>query len=52
MGYAKNRAVEQSSGKYLCFQDIDDVMMPRRIVAQLEECQKYPEAVIKFQFLF
>lgn len=34
-GAAKNRAVAQSSGEYLCFQDADDVMMPGRVAAQL-----------------
>ncbi|KAI4470074.1 glycosyltransferase [Holotrichia oblita] len=34
VGYAKNRAVEISTGEYLCFQDVDDVMLPNRILQQ------------------
>ncbi|GJQ83286.1 hypothetical protein Trydic_g8878 [Trypoxylus dichotomus] len=34
VGYAKNRAIEISSGQYLCFQDIDDLMLPGRILQQ------------------
>ena len=34
-GFAKNRAVAQSSGEWLCFQDVDDDMMPSRIELQL-----------------
>jgi hypothetical protein len=34
-GFAKNRAVAQSSGGWLCFQDVDDDMMPNRIEPQL-----------------
>lgn len=33
-GAAKNSAVRKSTGKYLCFQDIDDVMNPERIKLQ------------------
>ena len=34
-GFAKNRAAAQSSGEWLCFQDVDDDMMPSRIELQL-----------------
>lgn len=34
VGAAKNEAVKKSSGCYLCFQDIDDVMKPDRIYLQ------------------
>jgi glycosyltransferase involved in cell wall biosynthesis len=33
-GAAKNGAVRKSSGTFLCFQDIDDVMLPERISLQ------------------
>lgn len=36
VGYGRNRAIESSTGDYLCFLDIDDVMYPRRIELQLE----------------
>ena len=34
-GFAKNLAAAQSSGEWLCFQDVDDDMMPNRIELQL-----------------
>ncbi|KAJ8718464.1 hypothetical protein PYW08_002701 [Mythimna loreyi] len=34
VGAAKNGAVKFSTGQYLCFQDIDDVMHPHRIYLQ------------------
>lgn len=37
--FAKNRAVSQSSGEFLCFLDADDVMAPRRLEAQLAEAR-------------
>jgi len=45
-GFAKNRAVEQSHGEYLCFQDADDVMMPERIVRQLGVATQHRSAII------
>lgn len=36
VGFGRNRAIEASSGEYLCFQDIDDTMYPKRIELQLE----------------
>ncbi|XP_065645073.1 queuosine-tRNA galactosyltransferase-like [Hydra vulgaris] len=36
VGYSKNQAIQQSHGKYLCFLDSDDIMMPARIQMQLE----------------
>jgi len=35
-GAAKNRAISQSNGTYLCFCDADDVMHTDRVTAQLE----------------
>lgn len=46
VGFAKNRAVEQSSGRFLCFQDVDDVMLPTRISCQLQEAMQCPEAIV------
>ncbi|CAN9509977.1 unnamed protein product [Ophioblennius macclurei] len=34
VGFAKNKAISQSHGEYLCFQDADDVMMPQRVRLQ------------------
>lgn len=36
VGAAKNAAVKNSSGEFLCFQDIDDTMLPNRILLQYE----------------
>ncbi|XP_068007491.1 queuosine-tRNA galactosyltransferase isoform X2 [Melanerpes formicivorus] len=45
VGYAKNQAVIQSSGTYLCFLDSDDVMMPQRIRLQHEAAIQRPNSV-------
>ncbi|XP_004539127.3 queuosine-tRNA galactosyltransferase isoform X1 [Maylandia zebra] len=36
VGYAKNKAICQSRGQYLCFQDADDIMLPQRVRLQYE----------------
>ncbi|CAH0547615.1 unnamed protein product [Brassicogethes aeneus] len=36
VGFSKNRAISISSGDFLCFQDVDDVMLPNRILRQYE----------------
>ncbi|UXI21581.1 60S acidic ribosomal protein P0 [Sarcoptes scabiei] len=46
VGGAKNRAIHQSSGKFLCFQDSDDIMNEERILKQLELAQEYPNSLI------
>lgn len=33
--YARNRAIESATGQYLCLLDADDIMLPRRVEAQL-----------------
>mmetsp|Transcript_30032 Transcript_30032/g.56143 ORF Transcript_30032/g.56143 Transcript_30032/m.56143 type:complete len:371 (-) Transcript_30032:244-1356(-) len=45
-GAARNRAVRQSRGRYLCFLDADDVMMPDRIARQLKIAEKHPNAIV------
>jgi glycosyltransferase involved in cell wall biosynthesis len=45
-GFAKNRAVAQSTGEWLCFHDVDDVSMPNRIEAQLSAAAARPDALI------
>ncbi|XP_070595858.1 queuosine-tRNA galactosyltransferase isoform X2 [Erythrolamprus reginae] len=49
VGFAKNRAIDQSLGEYLCFLDSDDVMMPQRIRLQWEANIKYPRSIIGCQ---
>ncbi|KAL1520556.1 hypothetical protein AB1Y20_022132 [Prymnesium parvum] len=45
-GYAKNRAVRQSRGAWLCFQDVDDVMLPSRVATQLDAARDRPSALL------
>lgn len=42
VGYAKNRAIANSSGEYLCFLDADDEMNENRIEKQLQACKALP----------
>ncbi|NWX85722.1 B3GNL protein, partial [Nothoprocta pentlandii] len=46
VGYAKNEAVTQSSGAYLCFLDSDDVMMPQRVRLQHQAAIQHPNSII------
>uniref|UniRef100_A0A3Q2T860 UDP-GlcNAc:betaGal beta-1,3-N-acetylglucosaminyltransferase-like 1 n=1 Tax=Fundulus heteroclitus TaxID=8078 RepID=A0A3Q2T860_FUNHE len=46
VGFAKNKAVTQSSGQYLCFQDADDIMLPQRIRLQYETALLHPNSLI------
>ncbi|XP_054718209.1 UDP-GlcNAc:betaGal beta-1,3-N-acetylglucosaminyltransferase-like protein 1 [Uloborus diversus] len=50
VGYAKNKAVEQSTGEYLCFLDCDDVMNRSRIRKQYEACCSRDDAIVGCQF--
>ncbi|GAB5370820.1 hypothetical protein AAMO2058_001526100 [Amorphochlora amoebiformis] len=45
-GGARNKAVRQSRGRYLCFLDADDIMMPNRISCQLKLAKKHQRAII------
>lgn len=49
VGYAKNEAIRQSCGRYLCFLDSDDVMMPQRVRLQYEAAQRLPKSMIGCQ---
>lgn len=49
VGYGRNRAIEVAKGNYLCFQDIDDEMLPERISQQYNLAQKFQNAVIKLK---
>uniref|UniRef100_A0A3B5RFL8 UDP-GlcNAc:betaGal beta-1,3-N-acetylglucosaminyltransferase-like 1 n=1 Tax=Xiphophorus maculatus TaxID=8083 RepID=A0A3B5RFL8_XIPMA len=48
VGFAKNKAVTQSSGRYLCFQDADDIMLPQRVRLQYETSILHPNSVSFF----
>eukprot|EP00667_Euglena_gracilis_P024572 EG_transcript_28358 len=45
-GFAKNQAVHQSTGDYLCFLDADDMMHPDRIQMQLQSAQQNPMRIV------
>ncbi|XP_029456147.1 UDP-GlcNAc:betaGal beta-1,3-N-acetylglucosaminyltransferase-like protein 1 isoform X2 [Rhinatrema bivittatum] len=49
VGFAKNQAILQSSGMYLCFLDSDDVMMPQRVRLQYEAAIRHPKCIIGCQ---
>ncbi|XP_078691225.1 queuosine-tRNA galactosyltransferase-like isoform X2 [Branchiostoma floridae x Branchiostoma belcheri] len=46
VGYAKNQAILQSSGAYLCFLDADDMMHPRRVELQYETAVQHQCAIV------
>ncbi|XP_033827090.1 UDP-GlcNAc:betaGal beta-1,3-N-acetylglucosaminyltransferase-like protein 1 [Periophthalmus magnuspinnatus] len=46
VGFAKNQAIFQSCGEYLCFQDADDVMKPQRVRLQHEAALRHPHSLI------
>eukprot|EP01048_Picozoa_sp_COSAG05_P004690 COSAG05_NODE_262_length_12684_cov_2.601430_4_plen_520_part_00 len=50
-GHARNCAVVQSAGEYLCVMDADDRMLPTRIATQLAVCQQQPHAIIGARFV-
>ena len=45
-GYARNRAVRQSHGEYICVMDGDDIMHPSRVERQLAAARRHPEAIV------
>lgn len=49
-GYAKNCAVRQSSGSFLCFLDSDDVMLPERIETQLLAAKVHENCIVGCNF--
>lgn len=49
-GYAKNKAIQQSHGEYLCFQDADDIMYPDRITKELEVLKQHPDSIVGTRF--
>ncbi|KAL3876188.1 hypothetical protein ACJMK2_034059 [Sinanodonta woodiana] len=49
-GFSKNRAVMQSSGKYLCILDADDVMCNNRVAQQFAAAKSQPDSIIGCKF--
>lgn len=41
-GFARNRAIENSQGEYLCFVDSDDWILPQRIEIQYTAASQLP----------
>mmetsp|Transcript_13243 Transcript_13243/g.21567 ORF Transcript_13243/g.21567 Transcript_13243/m.21567 type:complete len:406 (+) Transcript_13243:1108-2325(+) len=50
-GPARNAAIKQSSGEYLCIHDADDVSEPTRIEDQLEACRRFPHSIVGSLFV-
>ncbi|XP_013387422.1 UDP-GlcNAc:betaGal beta-1,3-N-acetylglucosaminyltransferase-like protein 1 [Lingula anatina] len=50
VGAAKNHAVKQSAGTYLCFFDADDVMLKDRVQQQYKAALAHPKSLIGCQF--
>ena len=42
VGAARERGIHESSGKYICWQDADDIAMPDRIEKQLAFLEEHP----------
>ena len=51
IGVAKNRAVRQSTGEFLCFLDVDDVLLPKRVELQLAASMKHRRAIVGSGFV-
>ncbi|XP_041364831.1 UDP-GlcNAc:betaGal beta-1,3-N-acetylglucosaminyltransferase-like protein 1 isoform X3 [Gigantopelta aegis] len=51
VGYAKNKAIAQSRGNFLCFLDADDKMYKDRILKQLDASKKNPKAIVGCRFV-
>ncbi|XP_029657373.1 UDP-GlcNAc:betaGal beta-1,3-N-acetylglucosaminyltransferase-like protein 1 isoform X3 [Octopus sinensis] len=50
VGFARNRAVENSCGHFLCFLDADDVMSVERVQIQYNAAFEHPECLIGSRF--
>ncbi|XP_076442714.1 queuosine-tRNA galactosyltransferase-like [Babylonia areolata] len=46
VGYAKNQAVSQSTGAFLCFLDADDIMHADRVSRQYQAAVANPSAIV------
>ena len=46
VGFAKNHAIKQSRGKFICFLDIDDVMEEERIQLQLQKAKRNENVIV------
>lgn len=51
VGYGRNYAIKYATGSYLCFQDIDDEMLPDRISKQYQMAKNNQDAIIGSKFI-
>ncbi|KAI9586665.1 UDP-GlcNAc:betaGal beta-1,3-N-acetylglucosaminyltransferase-like protein 1 [Glossina fuscipes] len=51
VGYGRNKAIAASTGSYLCFQDVDDEMLPGRLLKQYQLAKQYKNAIIGSKFV-
>ncbi|XP_037927928.1 UDP-GlcNAc:betaGal beta-1,3-N-acetylglucosaminyltransferase-like protein 1 [Teleopsis dalmanni] len=51
VGYGRNAAIANSTGTYLCFQDVDDIMLPNRILKQYALAKRHQDAIIGSKFM-
>ncbi|XP_055389404.1 UDP-GlcNAc:betaGal beta-1,3-N-acetylglucosaminyltransferase-like protein 1 [Condylostylus longicornis] len=51
VGYGRNVAIKKSIGEYLCFQDIDDIMFPNRIINQYILAKENKNSIIGSKFI-
>ncbi|XP_060076510.1 UDP-GlcNAc:betaGal beta-1,3-N-acetylglucosaminyltransferase-like protein 1 [Ylistrum balloti] len=50
VGFAKNKAVQASSGRFLCFLDADDVMHKERVARQYQAALSHPKCIVGSKF--
>jgi len=50
-GYARNRAIQNSHGYFICLLDADDVMFPNRVALQLKAALQHPNCIIGSNFV-
>lgn len=50
VGYAKNRAVDESTGKFMCFLDADDIMHCNRVQKQYDVAVQKPNSIVGCKF--
>lgn len=50
VGFAKNQAVQASSGRFLCFLDADDVMHKERVARQFQAAVSHSKSIVGCKF--
>ena len=49
-GSARNQAIVRSRGRFLCFLDADDIMLPERLRLQFEVWHRCFELYVNYEF--